>query len=243
MQHDKITNIKKENITAQIYTTLKGFIISETWPSGFRIPSETELAKQFGVSRMSVRMAMQRLQVMGLVDVRVGDGSFVKSFSLSEYLLEVGNILLHSKTLLEIAQFRKCFELEALRLAIDKYTPEQLGILNSYLKQLLQCVIENDNEKFIEADFKFHRYILTMSGNSIFETLYDIGASMMVDYYKANRQISPISSDSDLAQEDHALLFRAICERDYEKSKQIYINLIDYVLVEEMSKNGQQLKV
>jgi len=187
---------------------------------------------------MSVRMAMQRLQVIGLVDVRVGDGTFVKSFSLGEYIAEIGSILLHSKKLQEIAQFRKCFELEALRLAIEKYTPAQLDILRVCLQQLLQCVIENDNEKFIEADFRFHRYIATMSGNTIFENLYDIGSSMMVDYYRANRQISPIFSDSDLNQEDHALLFQAISERDYEKGRQIYINLIDYALITNADNTG-----
>lgn len=231
MQNHLITNIKKENITVQIYTTLKNFIISETWPAGFKIPSETELAKQFGVSRMSVRMAMQRLQVMGLIDIRVGDGTFVKSFSLGEYMAEIGSILLHSKTLQEIAQFRRCIEVEALRLAIERYTPVQLDTLQDRLQQLLQCVIENDNDKFIDADFQFHRYIATMSGNSIFEALYDIGFLLMVDYYKANRQISPILPDSDLNQEDHALLYQAIAERDYEKARQIYIDLIDYVLI------------
>lgn len=226
----KIPNLKRENITDQIYSTLKKLILSGQWSVGTRIPSETELANQFGVSRMSVRMALQRLQVMGLIDVRVGDGTFVRELSIGEYISEIGEFILRDKDLYEIAQFRKTFELEALRLAMEQYSPDQLSLLEGILNRLLEAVRQDDNDRFIEEDFRFHRYIGTMSGNSIFETLYDLSSALMVQYYKENRQISPIKSESDLQKEDHALLFGAIRDRDFDRAKRIYAGLIDYAI-------------
>ena len=63
MKHPpQIQSIKKEMLTDQIYSTLKEMILSGQWPEGYRLPSEPELAAQFGVSRMSLRMALQKLQ-------------------------------------------------------------------------------------------------------------------------------------------------------------------------------------
>jgi len=226
----EIKNIKKEKLTDQIYQTVKSLILSGEWKSGYCIPSETELAERFGVSRMSVRMALQRLVAMGLLDVRVGEGTIVKEFKLGEYIAEIGSFILRSEDLKEIAEFRRAFEIETLRLAIEKYDENQLMILKSYLNELLEAVRNQDNEAFIQSDFRFHRYICTISGNSLFEIMYDLSFELMLHFYRVNREHSYINDDSDLDNEYHVLLFKAISERNFEKAKKIYLELIDYPL-------------
>lgn len=224
-----ITNIKRSKLTDQIYTTLKELILSEKWPVGFRVPSENELAAQFGVSRMSVRMALQKLQALGLVEVKVGDGSYVKEFSLSNFLSEIGELAFKTNNYREISQFRKAIELAALKMAIENGTEQDMNILESHLGHMLNAVRNSDDEEFFKWDFHFHRQICSMSGNRLFVTVYDICAVMMRRYYELNRHISPITSE-DIEREDHYVLFQYIRARDYKKCAEYYSGMIDYPL-------------
>ena len=90
-----ITPIKKENATDQIYMQLLDMIFTGSWSAGSKIPSEAELSKQFGVSRVPVREALQRLNAMGIITSQQGRGAFVNaapsSDILSVYLAMLGN--------------------------------------------------------------------------------------------------------------------------------------------------------
>lgn len=100
-----ITPIKKENATDQIYMQLLDMIFTGSWSAGSKIPSEAELSKQFGVSRVPVREALQRLNAMGIITSQQGRGAFVNaapsSDILSVYLAMLGNKDFELKDLLE----------------------------------------------------------------------------------------------------------------------------------------------
>lgn len=233
-----IQNIKKEKITDQIYSTLKKLILSEQWPVGYRVPSENDLASQFGVSRMSVRMALQKLQALGLLEVRVGDGSYVKEFSLNAFLSDLGEIILKTDDIRQISEFRKTIELAALKLAIDNLTLQNTEELHSILSQMMAAIQNADDEEFINWDFQFHRKICEISGNELFLTIYDICRSLMHKYYSLNRHISAITKDS-IEKEDHVVLFQYMCERNYEKSAELYREMVDFPLAQENESKDQ----
>jgi GntR family transcriptional regulator len=73
---------------------LRGRIIGREWPRGSRIPSETDLAAGYQVSRVTVRTALKALESHGLVDIRQGAGTFVSDFGVSirAGLQELGSI-------------------------------------------------------------------------------------------------------------------------------------------------------
>ena len=79
---------KVEKITAgeQVYQNLRENIVAQRWKADEKLPSETELATLYGVNRLTVRMALQRLNAIGLVETRVGDGTYVKKFEFSDYI-------------------------------------------------------------------------------------------------------------------------------------------------------------
>ena len=81
-----ITPIKKENATDQIYMQLLDMIFTGSWSAGSKIPSEAELSKQFGVSRVPVREALQRLNAMGIITSQQGRGAFVNAAPSSDIL-------------------------------------------------------------------------------------------------------------------------------------------------------------
>jgi GntR family transcriptional repressor for pyruvate dehydrogenase complex len=231
MDNIEIPNLKKGKVTDQIYHTLRKLILNKKWPAGNRVPSENDLASQFGVSRMSVRMALQKLQALGLIEVKVGDGSYVKEFSLDDFLSEIGEMAFVASDIRQVSEFRKAIELAALELAFARITNDDLAMLKEYLDKMMLAVKKNDDEEFIKWDFNFHRQICLMSGNNMFVTVYDICGSLMRKYYQINRYISPITSD-DIENEDHVVLYRYICEGNYEKSAEQYRQMIDYPLIQ-----------
>ena len=73
-----LKNIKKTNMTQQVIEQFKQQILDGSWRVGERIPSENELAQTLGVSRSTVRQALRSLSDYGLLDIRLGSGSYVK---------------------------------------------------------------------------------------------------------------------------------------------------------------------
>lgn len=230
----QIKNIKKEKLTDQIYHTLKALILSGRWPEGYRLPSEPELAAQFGVSRMSLRMALQKLQALGLIEVCVGSGTFVKRFSLDEYLEEISSLVFHTESPQKIAELRKALEVSGVCLAIDKYTPERLKELEEILERFHDAIRRRDIEEMIRRDVAFHNHIIETTDNELFIAVYHLSMDLMANYLL--KRTMPIKSqpmlpdDYGFSQEKHTLLYQAILNRDKEEAQRLSYEIIDYSL-------------
>ena len=111
MENNKSTPVKlqRTSVSEQIFAILKQKIASGEWQDGQKIPSENELAAQFGVSRMSARSALQRLSALGLLETRPGDGTFVRAFSLLNYFQEATDLIATSNNMEQIREFRNFF--------------------------------------------------------------------------------------------------------------------------------------
>ena len=81
--------IVKVSLSDQVSEHLRQMISDNEFPVGSKLPSESELANMFGVSRLTVRMALQKLSAQGLTVTRPGDGTFVKKFNIAAYMDEV----------------------------------------------------------------------------------------------------------------------------------------------------------
>ena len=142
-----IQNIKKEKITDQVFNTMKSMILDGTWPVGEKIPSEAALAAQFGVSKMSVHAALQKMEALGLVDIRVGSGTYVKTNSLADCFAKLSQAVFTDHNVQQVAELRRAIELEAVYLAIDRRTEEQLEELRACYQQFLYAVRTGDMEE------------------------------------------------------------------------------------------------
>ena len=74
----KVVPVKKSSASDQVFEQLKDNLIQGTWKPGEKLASENELASLFGVSRITIRQALSRLAALGLVETRLGEGSFVE---------------------------------------------------------------------------------------------------------------------------------------------------------------------
>lgn len=108
-----LKQVKKANITEQVFTQLKQQIISGEWKQGDRLPSENELGEILGVSRVTVRQALQKLTVLGLVETRSGDGSYITNNLGALMNIMVPVAYLNNNDVLQVLEFRKVIEAES----------------------------------------------------------------------------------------------------------------------------------
>ena len=118
MLNESKQTYKAESVSEHVYGLLYEKILSGEWPVDSKIPNEFDLCDAFGASRISVRSAIQRLISMGMLEVKRGDGTYVKSFSLQNYLQQAVPFIVQSAERQEVAQFREALEAQACRLAI-----------------------------------------------------------------------------------------------------------------------------
>jgi DNA-binding FadR family transcriptional regulator len=105
--------------TDQAIAKIKDLISSGKFTAGSRLPTERELTQRFGVSRSSLREATRALALVGVLESRVGDGTYVTTLEPELLLTGVGFVsdLVSVGSLLEIHQIRRLLEPEATRLA------------------------------------------------------------------------------------------------------------------------------
>lgn len=126
---------------------------------GDRLPSERELAAQLGVSRPAVREAIAALQFAGLVESRVGDGTYV-TFRLTQpvelLLSKAHEVLQTSQSPLEILTLRRVLEVGAARLAIKRATPEDDQHIQRIWEMKKSLALAGQYEEYLSVAEEFH---------------------------------------------------------------------------------------
>ncbi|MBS3178213.1 MULTISPECIES: FadR/GntR family transcriptional regulator [unclassified Pseudoclavibacter] len=158
---------------------IKEMIVSGDLVPGSKLPPEKELSERLGLSRSSLREAVKALEVIRVLDVRRGDGTYVTSLE-PRLLLEAMNFVvdLHQDdSVLEILAVRRMLEPQAAAVAARVASPEQLTQLEEILSEIDD---DTEVEGLIEHDLKFHRHIVESTGNKYLTSLIDSLSSRTV---------------------------------------------------------------
>ncbi|MDR3259466.1 MAG: FadR family transcriptional regulator [Fusobacteriaceae bacterium] len=179
--------IIRENLTDQIYERLKSNIVEGIWKKGDKIPSEIELSKQLGVSRMSLRMAIQKLNNFGLIKTLPGDGTYVKDFSITNFFSELFELNLMSQEAGHIYEFMYVLECDFIKLAMEKENVDkEIKNLEDILSEMEETAHLSNWEHFHDADYRFHLCICNMAGNVVFNVVYDALSNLLFNTIKSN---------------------------------------------------------
>ena len=176
-----------------------------------RLPPESQLAAMMGVSRGPLREAIRVLAFIGIVDVRVGDGTYVTQLDGTSLLRGFGLLgeVANEKTALEIFEIRRVLESAAAAIAASRISEEQLCELEEHLAVLGS---ETDSEKFVILDLRFHDLIASATGNA---SLRMLCASFSARTQRARllrgRNVEGILARSSTEHED---IFRHLKNRD-----------------------------
>ncbi|WP_369281971.1 FadR/GntR family transcriptional regulator [Oscillibacter sp. GMB15532] len=172
--------ISRVSIVDQVCASIKQDIADGIWKTGDKIPSEAEFADTFGVNRLSVRMALQKLSTLGIIETRVGEGSFVRDFSLRPVLSEISVFYEGTDRYRDVQQLRNLLEYECMCLAIRSATDAEKEELHDALMHYNSLATDyNKNlddptalERVVDADFNFHYKVVKMSHNRLYKDVY-----------------------------------------------------------------------
>ncbi len=145
---------------------------------GSRLPSERVVAEQLGVGRSAVREALAALEILGIVQIRPGSGTYLQggTSDLLPTTLSWGLMLASNRTR-ELLEVRSSLERTAAILAAQRADAAQLDELQEYLER--QRVALDDPQAFIEADVRFHVLLARAAGNDVLADLLQSLRSML----------------------------------------------------------------
>ena len=169
-----IAPIQRPTLTDEIVKRLTGFILDNRLRPGDKLPSERELMAQLGVGRNSLREAVKTLSAVGVIEVAVGEGTFVGHGDASALAKPLSwALLMNESSAREVIQARRLLEAELAALAAANATDEEIAAIGDELAAMRANL--RDPEQYITHHLAFHLAIARAAHNGV---LYHILATL-----------------------------------------------------------------
>ena len=177
--------IKKQSAADLVCQKMKEMVADGTWCPNQKIPSESDLAETFGVNRLTVRIALQRLNSLGVLDTRVGEGTYVRSFDFDKHLSEIADFYVNDKIMDDTLEFRGVIELAAAQIALKHASDNDLEPLRAccqaFEEEVHKFYTLSDTKqrqqafvKTINIGLAFHTELVKLSGNALLSYAFSI---------------------------------------------------------------------
>ncbi|MDR0999409.1 MAG: GntR family transcriptional regulator [Clostridiales bacterium] len=186
MATPKKNQLNRDSLVDQVSDILKQQILDGRWKTGEPLPSEKQLAETFGVNRLTIRVALKKLNAMCLINTKAGEGTFVREFDLQEYMDVIGEFYQTVDMIQDISGFRKLLEKEWIRLAIENYNPKEVEKLAAIVEECRKAA-EGRNihtvmdviDHLTDVELKYLSQLARMSGNSIYPILLVVVSNLV----------------------------------------------------------------
>jgi GntR family transcriptional repressor for pyruvate dehydrogenase complex len=233
-----ITPVPRTTLTESAFEQLISYVVNGTWKPGDKIPPERELCQQLGIARTSLREALKAMELVGMLDSRVGDGTFVcpRTEFLSRPLLWAFTGTDHVE-LRDIMEARTLIEENLAGLAAERGTEEEISTIEQSIKMMRDCIERRDS--ILEADLMFHLAIATAAHNEVLRNAVQLLRNLMRQwlYFKLLMPDVP-----QIVLKRHETVLRAIRRRDGNAARAAMREHLDETvrLVSEVVKQRQE---
>jgi GntR family transcriptional repressor for pyruvate dehydrogenase complex len=213
---DSLTPVKRTTLTADICRKMVTQLIRGSWREGEKIPPERDLCQRLGVGRASLREALKALEIMGMIEIRLGDGTYVcnRSDFFSRPLLWA--IVSGSEAdARELVEARILIEVELAGLAAERANAEQVRLIAAQLNRMEKT--KNTPLEFVQADIDFHLAIGQAASNSILMNALHLIRNLLHEWVLGAVAAKGVA---EKACEQHRKVFCAIESRDAATARQ-----------------------
>ena len=181
----EIVRIEKVNLVDEVYRQLRQLIVSGQWPEGTKLASENELAKQFSVSRVVIREALQQLRSEKLIVTRQGVGTYVAN--PANFGPIDSSINLSEDVYRSFLAFRDAVEIAAIELSAAAATEADYDHIEACAEQMQAG---NDSTlSYSEADYAFHLAVVRSSHNKFLENAMLANQVAIISVFKAMNDV------------------------------------------------------
>jgi GntR family transcriptional regulator, transcriptional repressor for pyruvate dehydrogenase complex len=214
--------IKKESVRGQVFWQLRDQILRRTWPPGSKLPSENDLSRTMGVSRVSIREGIQHLVSLGILETRHGEGTFVRELSGQVHFNALIPLLvLDNIDILQVLEYRQIIEKGTSALAAERATDQDMAEMEAVYDQMVRA--RDDVTEFARADLEFHLVLAKATGNPVIIKVNNVLRSIL--------EVSMDNIVSTLGMEDglhyHRLIIDAIRARDAQAAESLMQEHVD----------------
>jgi GntR family transcriptional repressor for pyruvate dehydrogenase complex len=204
-----IDPIRREPLATQVARRLVEFILSGQVEPGERLPPERQLAEAFGVGRSAMREALKSLSLIGLVEVKQGDGTYLRkaNSALLPEVIEWGLLLGEQRTM-DLVEARQKIEAIMAGLAAERRDERDLQDLR---RLLVNMELASDVAAFVEADVAFHLRIAETARNLV---LRDILSNVQALLRAWIRRVIASMGETRTSYAEHVPIYEAILRGD-----------------------------
>ena len=223
--------MKRVSLIENIIDEIKDLIIIQEMKDGDMLPSQVEMAKTLGVSRPSLREALNRLELLGLIETKHGSGTYVKSINAADFMNPLSSFLvMDQKSALELLDARFHVEGAVASLAAEHAGQDDLQKMEQVLKRMENACKAEDLNGFILMDVRFHLLVAESSKNRILAKILEIIRELFRKLIQKVLESGPLSVVENmwLTITPHRNIYEAILLGDpVEARKQAEIHIWD----------------
>jgi len=219
--------IKASKLSDEVYKQIVALISSGKLKPRDKIPSERELAADMGISRQSIREALNRAEVMGLIEVRQGEGSFILS-SINRSLKPPLTLIIEKEAerIFDFLEIRKLIEGWCAEKAAGQATGEELQNMEEILDEMKK--VASKDKQWEELDLELHLSFAKATHNVIAVHMMEALKSNFGPFFRFTKSM-PSSEKIDVLWQHHYEIFKAITHRDPETAKKKVIEHLDFI--------------
>jgi GntR family transcriptional regulator, transcriptional repressor for pyruvate dehydrogenase complex len=220
-----IEPIKSTRIYEEIVRQVKAMIAEGRLKGGDRLPPERDLAEKFVVSRTSVREALRALESLGLVEIRPGEGTFVRQVSIDALVEPLALLMVSQREAIgELFEARRLLEPSLAALAATRATSEEIQEMERILEEQAREVAAGRTG--LAQDAQFHTAIGAAAHNRAITRI----THAIMDLLTQSREESLNTPGRPTrSHEDHRRVLAAISRRDAEGARKAMLDHIEAV--------------
>lgn len=225
------SKVQVPRISDAIAATLERRILEGSLKPGDRLPPERELAVDLGVSRPSLREAIQKLASKGMVQSRQGGGTYVTDVLDTSFSDPWQDMMVKHPNLREdMLEFRRMLEGQAAEWAAERATAADLQLLEQTFNALMDAFESDDASKRSEADIAFHQAIGDAAHNVLIGHLSSALLHLMHDNIRLNLgELKAVPAASRLLKSQHEAIYKAVRENKPQAARSAAETHIDFV--------------
>lgn len=223
----KLKSLSRKKLSNDVADQILKLIEDGFLKPGDKIPPERKLMEELAVSRTAVREGMQRLEMMGIIEIRAGQGTFVtKNKKISHLMLNLLKLddKLKKNILLELLELRKILEVGIVDIVAKRGTEKDFARLGKCIEQHRIDIEKNHYPS--KGDALFHRLLAVATHNKMildfFDGIYDLikGSLIFTGDRKKNRETGF---------KFHERIYDAVVSRDSQTAQEVMGEHIDWI--------------
>ena len=211
--------LKTKKVSTAVLEEIRRMIISGEIKEGDKFPNQNDFAAQLGVSRPSLREALQVLSQLGAIEQRPGAGTILVSATPALFSADIDTPLVSNRDAIrELMETRRIVEIGLAGMAAKRATGTEIAELGQALGEMDTARQKPDKQAFAVADLLFHHLVAKSSHNrfsfSLFQSVSQAVGQLLDNAFK----VLPILLDVSFRA--HRKIFRAIAARDPEAARE-----------------------